>query len=147
MNGLISRRAVTRFNSGDMDDQERLFRSLNEFSLDISRQLAELQGLARVAVLDDVLFETGATVAVNTAPFPLRVQTPFAVAGAWIVLCEDVKTGEAGITGSAYGLVGRPVSGGADSDNANALEIQFITGLAKNTQYRARVAVVGVKNG
>jgi len=143
---MSPRRATTQFTKDDVSDAEQLTRSLTDFSSDVSSRLAALEACARVRVLDDIIVEMGSSIAVNTAPFPLQVQTPFSVAGAWVVACEAVALGEAGIPTAGVAVWGRPVSGGTDGQG-NAYEIQFITGLTASRQYRLRLAVVGVKNG
>lgn len=140
------RRETLSFKTPDAETPEAVARSLNRLSQALSERLAAVEGLGRSAVLDDILIETGGSLAVGTAPFPLRVQTPFSVAGAWVVLCECTSLGEAGVSTSGVTAWVRPVSGGPDGAG-NAMEIQFISGLTTSRKYRLRLAVVGVKNG
>lgn len=140
------RRKTTSFHGQDATDAASLIRALNEFSASISRRMAELEAGARVAVLEPLEITLPAAPAVNAAPYPIQVQVPFSVAGAWVVSCVNTRTGEAGITANTPGLWGRAVSGGPDGIG-NAFEIQFLTGLAASTSYQLRIAVVGVKNG
>ena len=74
---MAPRRSQTFFTDNDVATPLALLRSLNEFAADISGRLSDIQGGGRVAVLNDILFETQGALAVNTDPFPMRVQTPF----------------------------------------------------------------------
>lgn len=143
---VMVRRSTPRFDAEDVTAPQRLLRALNEFSTDIASRLAAMESRGRVVVLDDIIFEIGAALGVNSAPFPIRVQTPFGVAGAWVVLCECTSSGEAGIATAGVMAWCRPVSGAPDG-SGTAVEIQFVTGLTANRKYRLRLAVVGVKNG
>lgn len=140
---MTVRREVTTFRRDAVADAGRLTEALNAFSQAVSARLAAVEGLGRIAVLDEIEFRTGASVGVNIAPFPMQVQTPFSVAGAWIAMLDasDAALGLAAVVPWV-----RPVSGGPDGE-ASALEIVNVTGLAVNTTYRLRLAVVGVRNG
>lgn len=140
------RRELPTFKRDSAQTPETLALALDELRSVVSERLVALEGLGRVAVLDDINFEVGGTLAVGTAPFPMRVQTPFSVAGAWVVLCEATSLGESGVSTTGVSAWVRPVSGGIQGEG-NALEIQFISGLTINRKYRVRLAVVGVKNG
>lgn len=140
---LPGRKGFTRFDGSDVESQT-LLRALNDFVSDLDDRFAAIEQSRRVVVLDDILFETHGGLAVGLDPFPIRVQTPFSVAGAWVVLCE--AEGEAQISTSGVSAWIRPVSGGVDGEG-NAVEIQFVTGLSLGRKYRLRLAVVGVKNG
>ena len=141
---LIARRATSRFDGDDIGDEQRLLRSLNEFALDTGKRLAALESQPRTAVLDDVYLETGAALAVGTAPFPLRVQTPFSVSGL-ILLGIESMLGEAGILTTAVGIVGRPLTGG--DVEGPGYEILYVAGLTASQKYKLRLLAVGVRNG
>ena len=138
------RRAIPAFKAADVKP-EALVDSLNAFRDLVEGRLADLEMGRRVAVLDAFVLEVGGTLAVGTAPFPVRVQTPFSVAGAWVVLVDPLG-GESQVSTSGVTCWVRPVSGGVDG-TGNAMEVQFISGLTINRKYRIRLAVVGVKNG
>ena len=140
------RRELPAFKRDAATTPEALALALDELRAAVSERLSALEVFGRMAVLDDLNFEAGGTLAVGTAPFPMRVQTPFSVAGAWVVLCESTANGEAGVSTTGVTAWVRPVSGGLRGEG-NALEIQFISGLTINRKYRVRLAVVGVKNG
>lgn len=140
---MSPRRELPVFRRDDCDDAGRLNIALNDFSQSLTERLAALESCSRVAVLDEVEFETGGTVGVNVPPFPLQMQTPFSVAGAWLVSLS-ANSAVDGIADVVPWV--RPVPGGLDGQGAG-LEVVNVTGLAVNTRYRMRLAVVGVKNG
>ena len=128
---------ATTFREDDVKDPELLRRALNAFGKEMYEQLMELRASPRVTILDPVTFRTGGSLAIGTAPFPLRLRAPPAVKGAWIVGLEAATSGNAS-TNAAMAWC-RPLGDSADA--AANLEVVFITGLATSTEYVLRLAV------
>lgn len=132
----MKQRKRFQFRNSDTTGAPQLNGPLNDFARDVQLRLEALESTAvGVALLRDVYVSTGASVAVNTAPFPLQVSTPddFTPAGLVLVRVENLSAA-ATIATSAHMAQWR-----MSSDSK--IEIQLVTGLATNSKYRLTLAV------
>lgn len=116
----------TNLNSESFRSLEALSRPLNDVLLDYGIRLSKLEAQADYVV--DVKVKVGASLAVGTAPFPLRVATPqgFTPKGVKVVRVRNDSSTTVGTTAVfAWAL---PANGGG-------IELQFVTGLSVSTEY------------
>lgn len=133
---MTAQRKRIQFRNADTAGAPQLNGPLNDFARDVQLRLDALEAAsAGVALLRDVYVTTGATLAVNTAPFPQAISTPdgFTPAGLVVVRVENLSA-PATIATTAHMAQWRMVA-------TNTIELQLVTGLAVNTKYRLTLAV------
>lgn len=111
-------------------DIESLERPLNDFALAVQRRLDALEETRRELRVVEV--QTGPTVGLSVAPFPLKLGTDATPKGLALVGLEAM-TASAGLSGAPW-ILWRGVSGG--------VELTGCIGLGVNTRYRLTLELI-----
>lgn len=123
----------------EFGDANKLQRPLNDALSELRRQVALLQSLAQVRLLDDFEFETQGAPAPGAAPFPLRATTPanFTPQGLFVAGLRNLTTSvPTGIENAGISVYWAP-----DVDSQTLL-VHFISGLQPATRYRVTLAAL-----
>lgn len=126
----------------DMRDPQRAARALNEALRDMSLRLEALEAAKGVTTLDELAFDTGATVTPLVAPFSggrLRVACPFTPTGVTLLRVDQVLPAGQPVSTQSSDVKWR-FAAGADA-GAGAVVVDFITGLNANSSYKVRLGV------
>lgn len=131
--------ARPQIQSADATDPERLRRVLNDILIGLYQRIEALEAARGVTALPQVSFDTGAAIALGTAPFDggTRIACPFTPTGLVLLLLQQT-TSAAPLT-SATDVKWHYAAGQGPGDGA--VIIDFVTGLAVNTSYVLRVGV------
>lgn len=116
--------------TADVKEAPGIVRPLNDVLALIDQRLQTLELLGRTFLIPNVNLLTGASVAVGTRPFPLRLGLPqgITVQGLVVLKAEDL-TSPGGVSTTAHVVNAWHQEGGV-------LLVDFITGLAVSTSYR-----------
>ncbi len=129
--------------SDDVKEPERFRRALNDILLGIALRLEALEAV-RGLTLMEVEFETGAAVAVGTAPFTqdnagVRCACPFTPTGLVLLRVQRIMPSGQPVPLLANDVMWHFAAGPKSSDGA--LCIDFVTGLLANSRYVLRMGV------
>lgn len=126
----------------DVKDDQRLVRVLNAALRDLATRLEAVENVRGVQTLDELSFNTGASVTPADAPFVnarLRVSCPFSPTGVVLLDLKQVAPAGQPVATSANQVKWSFASGG--DAGAGAIIVEFVTGLAANTAYKLRLGV------
>lgn len=127
----------------DAADPERLRRVLNDVLLGFAQRLESLEATKGLVELE-ASFETGAAVAVGTAPFTpdgagVRCSCPFTPTGLTLLRLDRTMPSGQAVSANAHDVKWHYAAGPRAGEGA--LHIDFVTGLAINSRYVLRVGV------
>lgn len=129
-----------QFQLDDVSDPVKLSRVLNDYALAVAVRLEALEAARGLYPLE-IGFETGAVIAVGTAPFDgtLKVSCPFTPTG--LVLLSLRKTMPAGqpVITNANDVKWRFTAGPGSAPGA--LVVDYVTGLSLSSRYVLRLGV------
>ena len=130
----------TQLQADDVKEPERLRRVLNDFMLDQSSRLEALEAVSGLTLLPLLSFDTGGTLAPTSPPFSLsagglRLTCPFSPSGLILLRLESVAPSGQPISSLASDVKWHFAAG--PGVGAGVLHVDFITGLAINSSYRA----------
>ena len=115
---------------------EALQSLLNDILQDVYQQLDDLRAVGGWQALDWLMFDTGAVAFAST---PLRVSCPFTPQGVVLLALERLKpAGQPVLTNASD--VKWHFAAGPSGDGA--IMVDYISGLATNSTYRARLGVL-----
>lgn len=126
----------------DVKDDQRFVRVLNAALANLATRLEAVENVRGVEALDELSFNTGATVTPTVVPFAngrLRVSCPFSPTGVVLLDLKQVNPPGQPVSTSANQVKWSFASGG--DAGAGAIIVEFVTGLAANTAYRLRLGV------
>ncbi len=129
--------------SDDVKEPERLRRVLNDILLGFATRLEALEATKGLVELE-FQFETGAAVAVGTAPFTqngagVRTSCPFTPTGLTLLRIDRVMPSGVAIPTTPSDVQWHFAAGPKAAEGA--LHIDFVTGLSTNSRYVLRVGV------
>lgn len=136
----MSARDKQLIQSTDAADMESLRKVANDIFSNLYLRIEALEALKGVTVLPDIVFETTGTVGRGTKPFNggMKVQaTGFTPTGVMILSLDKVRGAGAAPSG-ALSIYWHFASG---PGGQGSIVIDYVTGLAINTQYRMRLGV------
>ena len=136
----MSARDKQLIQSTDATDIESLRKVANDIFSNLYLRIEALEALKGVTVLPDITFETVGTVARGTKPFngAMKVQAAgFTPTGVQILSLE--KTRGAGAAPAAATSIYWHFASGPNGQGS--IVIDYVSGLAINTQYRMRLGV------
>ncbi len=127
----------------DVSDTERLRRRLNDILVDLCLRIEALEANKGLVELE-VQFETGAAIAVGTAPFTqdgagVRCSCPFTPTGLVLLRIDRVMPSGVAIPTTPSDVKWHFAAGPRAAEGA--LHIDFVTGLSINSRYVLRVGV------
>lgn len=134
-----------QFREADLKEPSAATRVLNQAFLELTQRVEALETASVLVELNDVIIETGATVAPTVAPFAgggVRVTSPVTPSGLVKLRLEQLEPGGQPVSVSSHDVhwhfaAGATVGGGSDG----VVVVDYVSGLAANSRYRLRLGV------
>ena len=135
--------ARPQLQSDDVGEPEKLRRVLNDILLGYATRLEALESSKGLVELE-VSFETGAAVAVGTAPFAadgagVRCSCPFTPTGLTLLRIDRTMPAGQPVSTSSHTVQWHFAAGPGAGEGA--IHVDFVTGLEINSRYVLRIGV------